>query len=231
MRTRMRCAIRTARSAGCCREVLLEPHLAFAGRRNALDDKLRRGVTYAQPVAGATRGQYSTRGRRAHRSEHWVPECMTPPEVVLSEQTLPRTRSTDGARGRPVTCPFCRVFLFELQTERCPFAARNRAIRACTGNTTCLLAGKNRETGATGLEPATSGVTGHFQDRDMTDGGHQIALFMWFLVSRSYRRRMVERSDFRRLLPDCCPTACPAQGDGDTAACCAFLAYGMRRGG
>jgi hypothetical protein len=28
-----------------------------------------------------------------------------------------------------------------------------------------------RETGATGLEPATSGVTGHFQDRDMHDGG------------------------------------------------------------
>ena len=38
-----------------------------------------------------------------------------------------------------------------------------------------------RTTGATGLEPATSGVTGHFQDRDMDDDGRQIALFMRFL--------------------------------------------------
>jgi hypothetical protein len=33
-------------------------------------------------------------------------------------------------------------------------------------------------TGATGLEPATSGVTGHFEDREVDDGGHRIALFM-----------------------------------------------------
>jgi hypothetical protein len=32
------------------------------------------------------------------------------------------------------------------------------------------------ETGATGLEPATSGVTGHFERRDMDDVGHAIAL-------------------------------------------------------
>ena len=35
-------------------------------------------------------------------------------------------------------------------------------------------------TGATGLEPATSGVTGHFNDHDMNDDAHPIALFMRF---------------------------------------------------
>jgi hypothetical protein len=35
-----------------------------------------------------------------------------------------------------------------------------------------------QETGATGLEPATSGVTGHFYERDMNDDGRRIALFM-----------------------------------------------------
>jgi hypothetical protein len=33
-------------------------------------------------------------------------------------------------------------------------------------------------TGATGLEPATSGVTGHFQDRDVDDDGLRITHFM-----------------------------------------------------
>jgi hypothetical protein len=36
-------------------------------------------------------------------------------------------------------------------------------------------------TGATGLEPATSGATGHYHARDMNDDGHRIALFMRFL--------------------------------------------------
>jgi hypothetical protein len=31
-------------------------------------------------------------------------------------------------------------------------------------------------TGATGLEPATSGVTGHFEGRHVDDGRHGIAL-------------------------------------------------------
>jgi hypothetical protein len=61
------------------------------------------------------------------------------------------------------------------------------------------------ETGATGLEPATSGVTGHFQDRDMGDGGRRIAHFVRFLGSGSHRPRMVELRNFPRLLPVCCP--------------------------
>jgi hypothetical protein len=51
-------------------------------------------------------------------------------------------------------------------------------------------------TGATELEPATSGVTGHFQDRDINDDGRLIAVFMPFLGSAAHRSRMVERSDF-----------------------------------
>jgi hypothetical protein len=61
------------------------------------------------------------------------------------------------------------------------------------------------ETGATGLEPATSGVTGHFQGRDMNDGGHAIALLMRFLDFAPHLTRMVERNKIGRLLPDCCP--------------------------
>jgi len=68
----------------------------------------------------------------------------------------------------------------------------------------CLLQAL-RETGATGLEPATSGVTGHFQGRDMNDGGHAIALLMRFLGFAPRLTRMVERNKIGRLLPDCCP--------------------------
>jgi hypothetical protein len=52
---------------------------------------------------------------------------------------------------------------------------------------------------------ATSGVTGHLRDRNMHDSGLRIAVFMRFLGSGGRRTRMVERSDFGRLLPDCCP--------------------------
>jgi hypothetical protein len=65
-----------------------------------------------------------------------------------------------------------------------------------------------RETGATGLEPATSGVTGHFQDRDMNDGALRMALLHAFLGFGSRADRMVERSNYGRLLPDCCPRRC-----------------------
>ena len=34
-----------------------------------------------------------------------------------------------------------------------------------------------------GLEPATSGVTDHFEDREVNDEGHGIALYMRFLGS------------------------------------------------
>ena len=40
----------------------------------------------------------------------------------------------------------------------------------------------------------------------MNDDGLRIAHFMQFLGFFPLRHRMVERSDFGRLLPDCCPT-------------------------
>jgi hypothetical protein len=39
------------------------------------------------------------------------------------------------------------------------------------------------ETGATGLEPATSGVAGHFRSRDVHDDVHVIALLMRFYAA------------------------------------------------
>jgi hypothetical protein len=59
--------------------------------------------------------------------------------------------------------------------------------------------------GSDGLEPATSGVTGHFQGRDVHDVGLRIAVFMRFVCADSRRTRMVEPTECGRLLPDCCP--------------------------
>ena len=58
--------------------------------------------------------------------------------------------------------------------------------------------------GSDGIEPATFGVTGHFWGRGMHDDGLQIALFMRCLSLNTHRSPMVERKDFRRLLPECC---------------------------
>ena len=44
----------------------------------------------------------------------------------------------------------------------------------------------------------------------MNDDGRRIALFMRFLGFDLHRARMVEPSDFRRLLPVCCPNFGPA---------------------
>jgi len=44
-----------------------------------------------------------------------------------------------------------------------------------------------QRTGATGLEPATSGVKGHFEGRDVNDEAHGIALFLWFFGCMSKR--------------------------------------------
>jgi hypothetical protein len=63
----------------------------------------------------------------------------------------------------------------------------------------------NEETGATGLEPATSGVTGRFGIATVDDDGLVIALFMRPFGSMATRFRMVERSRSQkfaaRLLP------------------------------
>lgn len=62
--------------------------------------------------------------------------------------------------------------------------------------------------GVTGLEPATSGVTGQFQVRDMHDDGHQIAQFMWLLASGR-----VDTAWLSGTISDvCCPIAARAPG-------------------
>ena len=61
----------------------------------------------------------------------------------------------------------------------------------------------NSAAGATGLEPATSGVTGQFERRDVDDGGHRIALFMRSL--RGVPERLAWLSGAGS--DDCCPFA------------------------
>jgi hypothetical protein len=59
--------------------------------------------------------------------------------------------------------------------------------------------------GATGLEPATSGVTGQFEGREVDDGGHGVTLFIW--PFRAVPERLVWLSGAVPgcLLPYCCP--------------------------
>jgi hypothetical protein len=63
-----------------------------------------------------------------------------------------------------------------------------------------------KKTGATGLEPATSGVTGHFKRGYVNDDGRGIALFMRVWASSAARFRMVEPTPIltfaARLLPE-----------------------------
>jgi hypothetical protein len=60
-----------------------------------------------------------------------------------------------------------------------------------------------RETGATGLEPATSGVTGHYEGRQVCDDGCGIALFM--RLFRALAEAPAWLWDRRRDV--CCPIA------------------------
>jgi hypothetical protein len=62
-------------------------------------------------------------------------------------------------------------------------------------------------TGATGLEPATSGVTGRFEGRRINDGGRAIALLMGDYGKAASRSAWSGEPEFRRLLPVCCPSS------------------------
>jgi hypothetical protein len=58
-------------------------------------------------------------------------------------------------------------------------------------------------TGATGLEPATSGVTGPFEDPEVNDEGHGIPLFM-----RPFGSRLSDSACSSGIVSDvCCPFA------------------------
>jgi hypothetical protein len=65
-----------------------------------------------------------------------------------------------------------------------------------------VLAGTSKA-GATGLEPATSGVTGHYEGRQVYDDGCGIALFM--RLFRALAEAPVWLWDRRRDV--CCPIA------------------------
>ena len=73
---------------------------------------------------------------------------------------------------------FCSAFLVRAPTSVlsvcCPKAACPRQI----GQQLMPICSAITKAGATGLEPATSGVTGHFQDRYMGENGLRIAHFM-----------------------------------------------------
>jgi hypothetical protein len=69
-----------------------------------------------------------------------------------------------------------------------------------------LICRQITKAGATGLEPATSGVTGQFEYRDMHNGSRSIGLVLRDCGVVVGRLRMVERSDLERLLPVGCPS-------------------------
>ena len=65
--------------------------------------------------------------------------------------------------------------------------------------------------GATGLEPATSGVPGHFVGHTIDKDGCAIALFMLLFEALALRYRMVDQgTEFGR----CCPFAAREAGGG-----------------
>ena len=85
---------------------------------------------------------------------------MTTPEVMSSEQTLLAGRlASFRAIGHQMRAS-AGIFSPTQLMPCCPFAAQVSTTDASWGNTTALFAGQRKKTGATGLEPATSGVTG-----------------------------------------------------------------------
>jgi len=68
-----------------------------------------------------------------------------------------------------------------------------------------------KRAGATGLEPATSGVTDHYSARDVNDDAHASALFMRF-----FGGLRVDSARLREAARDvCCPSAaCSTLSEG-----------------
>jgi hypothetical protein len=86
------------------------------------------------------------------------------------------------------------------------------AMERVIGQQQCLFAGTSKETGATGLEPATSGVTGHFAAhhvwRRSTCNRSSHAAFRGSARSDS---AWLSEANSRRLLPVCCPAETEAE--------------------
>jgi hypothetical protein len=72
--------------------------------------------------------------------------------------------------------------------------------------------------GATGLEPATSGVTGYFRYRTVGNRWRGFALFMRSRACMVSACRMVEPRPFGRLLPICCPSRAPRGAPTSTSS-------------
>jgi len=92
--------------------------------------------------------------------------------------------------------------------------------------TTDLRFWLNNETGATGLEPATSGVTGHFRGREVNDDGSATALFMQGLGALR-----VDSAWLREAARDvCCPIDPPrASGSPFDTDCRRFASALLHR--
>src|SRR5216110_2431472 len=122
---------------------------------------------------------------------------------MLSDQTLRRSPPACTGSERPTKpClqPFCRAADMVLPVC-CPTSLQYEPTRATQH---ACLQGKG-ETGATGLEPATSGVTGHFGQRYMGDDRSAIALITSVLGRVRLDSSWLHWSGPRRaarLLPD-----------------------------
>jgi len=83
-----------------------------------------------------------------------------------------------------------------------------------------------RETGATGLEPATSGLTGHFEGRQVNDDGFGIVLFMRLFGLQSAAPAWLRE----RRRDVCCPCAA-RKGSLDTRSTLLGTAFRSRGAG
>ena len=107
--------------------------------------------------------------------------------------------------------PYCRKFLPRGQPEVlpdcCPAARWVRLLRQHK----IPFCRQIPKTGATGLEPATSGVTGHFEGLRVNDHKHGIAQFM-----RAFRAVTEGLAWLRRAVWGvCCPIAAPEDVERD----------------
>ncbi len=128
-----------------------------SARRRAHACEDGRGVgTSASRSDGPERSARRSRARGAdqHRIRRgWL--VRVTPEVMLSKKTLSRTRSRATWTRPPLICLFCRDFRLN---------GRHGAARLLDASPLrqrkALVCRTNGAAGATGLEPATSGVTG-----------------------------------------------------------------------
>jgi hypothetical protein len=112
--------------------------------------------------ANALSGAHEDGGASALNQVLCSAEAMNTPEVMFSERTLPRSCSGAKAKSSWPRRADLRAFSRSAEDRRARIA---RLLR----QPNIVLCRANRETGATGLEPATSGVTGR-------SSGHRVPL-------------------------------------------------------